>query len=96
MVMAWIASRSGRWTRMVTGASLVVGGLARGSPPGRAVALLGLLPLIEGAFDVCVLAPFFGLPVKGVALRRKTGVLGEDSLLPHPPPPPTERATLLH
>lgn len=94
MVMAWMASRSGRWTRMATGVSLVVGGLSRGSGSGRAVALLGLLPLLEGALDVCVLGPFFGLPVKGTAIRRKTGVLGEDSLLPHPPP--AERATLLH
>jgi hypothetical protein len=96
MVLAWIASRTGRWTRMVTGASLVVGGLVKGSGPGQVLALVGLVPLIEGAFDLCVLGPFFGLPLKGAAIRRKMGVLGEDSLLPHPPPAPAERPLFLH
>ena len=36
----------------------------------------------------------FGLPLEGKALRREIGVLGEDSLLPHPRP--AQRPTLLH
>ena len=96
MLMGWIASRSGRWARMLTGASLVVGGLSKGTNPGRVMALLGLLPLVEGAFDICVLGPLFGLPIKGEAIRRKVGRIGEDSLLPHPPLPWTDRPVLLH
>ncbi len=95
MLMGWLASRSGRWTRILTGASLVVGGLARSSGPGRWVALMGLVPLVEGAFDLCLVAPAFGLPFKGEALRRKLGRIGEDSLLPHPPLF-MERPALLH
>lgn len=95
MLMGWMASRSGRWTRILAGASLMVGGLARSSTPGRLLALVGLLPLVEGAFDVCILGPVFGLPVQGEAIRRKVGRIGEDSLLPHPPLF-MERPTLLH
>jgi hypothetical protein len=95
MLMGWMASRSGRWTRILAGASLLVGGLARGSMPGRLLAVAGLLPLAEGAFDVCVLGPLFGLPLKGEAIRRKVGRIGEDSLLPHPPIF-QERPALLH
>jgi hypothetical protein len=95
MLMGWMASRSGRWTRILAGASLLVGGLARGSAPGRLLAVAGLLPLVEGAFDVCVLGPLFGLPLKGEAIRRKVGRIGEDSLLPHPPIF-QERPALLH
>ncbi|MET0404849.1 MAG: YgaP-like transmembrane domain [Cystobacter sp.] len=91
-----MASRTGRWTRMVTGVSLVVGGIAKGSGSGQVVALVGLVPLIEGAFDVCILGPLFGMPLKGAAIRRKMGVLGEDSLLPHPPPVASERPVFLH
>jgi hypothetical protein len=81
---------------MLTGASMMVGGLARGTNPGRVMALLGLLPLIEGAFDVCVLGPLFGLPLQGEAIRRKAGRIGEDSLLPHPPMAMSDRPVLLH
>lgn len=93
-MMGFMASRVGRWTQMLVGGALVAGGLASDSPGRRAMALAGLVPLVAGAFDLCLLAPLFGLPVRGVALRREVGVLGEDSLLPHPPP--AERPTLLH
>ena len=93
-MMGFMVSRRGRWARMLAGASLLAGGLASNSGGGKVLALVGLVPLLEGALDVCLLAPFFGLPLKGVALRREVGVLGEDSLLPHPPP--AQRPTLLH
>jgi Protein of unknown function (DUF2892) len=96
MMVGFMASRTGRWTRMLAGASLVVSGLASDSPKGRLLAVAGLVPLLAGAFDLCLLGPLFGLPVKGEAIRRKVGLIGEDSLLPHPPLPLTERPTLLH
>jgi hypothetical protein len=96
MMVGFMASRTGRWTRMLTGAGMVMGGLATGSPKGKLMALAGLLPLLAGAFDLCLFGPFFGLPVKGEAIRRKVGLIGEDSLLPHPPLSMAERPTLLH
>ena len=96
MMVGFMASRTGRWTRMLVGASLVVGGLSSDSVKGKVMALVGLVPLLAGAFDVCLFGPFFGLPLKGEAIRRKVGLIGEDSLLPHPPMPLTDRPTLLH
>ncbi len=96
MMVGFMASRTGRWTRMLTGAGMVVGGLAAGSPKGKLLAVAGLLPLLAGAFDLCLFGPLFGLPVKGEAIRRKVGLIGEDSLLPHPPMSLSERPTLLH
>lgn len=93
-MMGFMASRAGRWTRMLAGASLMVGGLSSHSGGGKALALVGLVPLLAGVLDVCLLAPLFGLPLEGKALRREIGVLGEDSLLPHPRP--AQRPTLLH
>ncbi len=96
MMVGFMASRTGRWTRMLVGASLVVGGLSSDSVKGRVMALVGLVPLLAGAFDVCLFGPLVGLPIRGEAIRRKVGLIGEDSLLPHPPMPLTERPTLLH
>ncbi len=96
MMVGFMASRKGRWARMLAGAGLVMGGLAVGSPKGKLLALAGLMPLLTGAFDLCLLGPLFGLPVKGEALRREVGLIGEDSLLPHPPLSVAERPTLLH
>ena len=96
MMVGFMASRTGRWTRMLVGASLVVGGLSSDSVKGKVMALVGLVPLLAGAFGVCLFGPLFGLPIKGEAIRRKVGLIGEDSLLPHPPMPLTERPTLLH
>ena len=93
-MMGFMASRTGRWTCVLAGASLMVGGLSFQSGGGRALALAGLVPLLSGVFDVCLLAPLFGLPVNGKALRREIGILGEDSLMPHPRP--AQRPTLLH
>jgi hypothetical protein len=81
---------------MLAGASLVLGGLSAGSAKGKLVAVVGLVPLLAGALDVCLLGPLFGLPLRGEAVRRKLGLIGEDSLLPHPPMPMSERPTLLH
>lgn len=93
-MMGFMASRTGRWTRMLAGTSLVVGGLSSSSGGGKVLALVGLVPLLSAALDVCLLAPLFGLPLNGKALRREVGILGEDALLPHPRP--LHWPTLLH
>lgn len=96
MMVEFLASRTGRWTRILGGAALMVGGLSTGSDKGRLMAVVGLVHLMSGAFDVVLLGPLFGLPLRGEAIRRKVGLIGEDSLLPHPPMPLTERPALLH
>lgn len=36
---------------------------------GRLLALVGLVPLLAGTFDVCVLAPLLRVPFKGSDVR---------------------------
>ncbi|WP_226994099.1 YgaP family membrane protein [Myxococcus hansupus] len=81
MLVGFLASRPGRWLRIVTGAGMVVGGLAAGSSRGSAVALVGLGPLVAATLDWVPMAALFGLPVHGPELRRELGVFEEASLL---------------
>ncbi|WP_237078972.1 YgaP-like transmembrane domain [Myxococcus xanthus] len=81
MVVGFLASRPGRWLRIVTGAGMVVGGLAAGTSRGAAVALVGLGPLVAAALDWVPAAALFGLPMDGPTLRRELGVSDEASLL---------------
>ncbi len=81
VVVGFVASRTGRWLRIVTGAGMVLGGLASGTSRGALVALAGLGPLITGALDLVPIAPLFGLPMRGEDLRRELGV-PEEELLP--------------
>jgi hypothetical protein len=57
--------------RVVAGLILIVVGLwlVRGAG-GWILAIVGLVPLLAGAFDWCVFAPLFGLPFVGPSLRR--------------------------
>ena len=70
----FIASRAGRWTRIVAGLALIAIGLAWvHGVGGWVLAVVGLVPLLAGLFDLCVFAPLFGLPFTGPCLRRALG-----------------------
>lgn len=64
-----IGSQPGRVLRVVAGTAIITAGLRRGSPGGRAVAAVGLIPLTAGAADVCLLGPLVGGPWRGKAFR---------------------------
>jgi len=81
MVVGFMASRAGRWLRIVTGSCLVLGGLRAGTSRGAAVALLGLGPLVAASLDLVLLGPLFGLPMRGSEVRRELGITEEASLL---------------
>ncbi|MDY7230087.1 YgaP-like transmembrane domain [Hyalangium rubrum] len=97
MLVGFMASRPGRWIRILAGAGLVCGGLSSGSSRGGAVALLGLVPLMAGALDVCLLGPLFGHPWRGSDIRRGLGLPEEERLIKsrYERLPPHERV-LLH
>jgi cobalamin biosynthesis protein CobD/CbiB len=60
----------GRIVRIVAGAILVlVGLLVLGGTAGIIVAVIGLVPLLAGIFDVCVFAPLFGASFFGPKIR---------------------------
>lgn len=70
---SFIASMNGRIARIVVGALLVVLGLfvVNGSTIVQLLLIVvGLVPLLAGAFDVCVFAPLAKLPFKGADLRK--------------------------
>jgi hypothetical protein len=65
------ASSTGRVATMVVGAAIIlVGLLAVGGGAGLILAAIGLVPLIPGAIDVCILAPLAGLTMSGSRLRE--------------------------
>ncbi|MCL5994557.1 MAG: DUF2892 domain-containing protein [Chloroflexi bacterium] len=69
-VFNFLAGSSGRITRIVAGIVLIVLGLlVLGGTGGYILAIIGLLPLAAGVFDVCLFAPIFGMPFGGAALR---------------------------
>lgn len=66
----FMASTSGRLTRIVAGIALVVWGwFFLSGTTGLIVAVVGLVPLLAGVFDVCVFAPLFGNPFSGPKIR---------------------------
>ncbi|MFP2933575.1 hypothetical protein ACLESO_52230 [Pyxidicoccus sp. 3LG] len=96
MVVGFLASRTGRWLRIVTGAGMMLGGLASGTTKGTVVALAGLGTLMAASLDLVPVAPLFGLPVRGEDLRRELGVTEDAELLDGLPSPASRASTTIH
>jgi hypothetical protein len=68
----FLANTTGRVVRIVAGLLLIaIGILGVQGTGGWILAIVGLVPLLAGAFDKCVFAPLFGLPFDGPKLRQK-------------------------
>jgi hypothetical protein len=68
----FLANNNGRLTREVAGIVLILLGIfVIHGTAGWIIAIIGVVPLLAGLFDVCVFAPLFGLPFSGDALRKK-------------------------
>lgn len=68
----FMASMTGRWLRIIAGAALIVIGLlVVQDTAGIILAVVGVVPLLAGALDFCILAPLFGAPLQGKAIRQK-------------------------
>ncbi len=66
---AFMASGLGRGVRIVAGVLLIAWGLLLGG--GVVPAVIGLVPLLAGVLDICLLAPLFGAPLKGAEVRAR-------------------------
>ena len=67
----FMAGSAGRAVRIVAGLILIAVGIwAVQGIGGWILVIVGLVPLLAGAFDRCVFAPLFGLPFVGPQLRR--------------------------
>ncbi|MCJ7724915.1 MAG: DUF2892 domain-containing protein [Acidimicrobiia bacterium] len=66
----FMASAAGRAARVITGiALLLVGLLVVKGAGGVVLAVIALVPLLAGLFDVCVFSRLFGGPFKGADIR---------------------------
>ncbi len=67
----FMASRNGRITRIVLGIVLILLGffVVNNITVGVILMVVGLVPLLAGIFDYCVLAPLFGAPMSGAKIR---------------------------
>lgn len=61
----FMASPIGRGLRVVVGLVLVVIGIVVGGGGGWVLAIVGLVPLAAGAFNVCLIAPLIKAPFSG-------------------------------
>ncbi|GAC1579587.1 MAG: hypothetical protein NVS3B18_13280 [Candidatus Dormibacteria bacterium] len=64
-----IGSQPGRLLRIGAGGALIGAGLRRGDRKRAVLAVAGLLPMVAGAADVCVLGPLVGGPLNGPRFR---------------------------
>ncbi|MFY9781204.1 MAG: DUF2892 domain-containing protein [Candidatus Baltobacteraceae bacterium] len=69
-IAKFMSSPAGRTARVVAGAALIAWGFSLHSSAGYLLMVVGLLPLATGAFDVCLLGPLFGVPLRGQDARR--------------------------
>lgn len=63
----FMASPIGRGARALVGIVLIVVGLASGGTGGWILAIIGLVPLAAGVFNVCLIAPLIKAPFSGKA-----------------------------
>ena len=62
-----MANPVGRGIRVAVGLALIIAGLAIGSAGGYVLAIVGVVPLLAGALDVCLVAPILKAPFSGKA-----------------------------
>ena len=63
-LVKFMSSSAGRFTRALVGLVLFVVGVALGGG-WLTLSVIGLIPLLAGALNVCLLAPLMGQPLKG-------------------------------
>lgn len=61
----FMAGPIGRIVRIVAGVALIVWGLSMGDTTGILIAVVGVLPVLAGVFNVCLIAPVIGAPFSG-------------------------------
>jgi len=67
----WMSRPLGRGLRIVAGLGLIGVGLYVGGAWGVLIAVVGAVPLLAGILNVCVIAPFLGVPFSARRLPSK-------------------------
>jgi hypothetical protein len=68
-ILRFLYSQAGRVVRIVAGLVLIVIGALLGGW-WWILAVVGLVPLLSGIFDICTLGPLFRLPLSGRRFRE--------------------------
>ena len=69
----FMSSGLGRGLRIAAGAVLIVVGLGVvGGTGGIVLAVVGLVPLLAGLLDVCLIGALFGAPLRGAEVRARS------------------------
>ena len=66
-----MSSASGRVLRILAGSALIVVGIVAGGG-WYALSVIGLVPLLAGFANVCVLAPLFGQSPRGETVHHSS------------------------
>ncbi|CAN5909282.1 hypothetical protein BH11GEM1_BH11GEM1_09380 [soil metagenome] len=70
----FMASAVGRALRVVAGVALIAWGWSNHqTTTGVVVMLVGLVPLLAGVFNVCLIAPIIGAPFAGKSALEGSG-----------------------
>ncbi|MBL8152696.1 MAG: DUF2892 domain-containing protein [Anaerolineae bacterium] len=66
----FMAGPIGRLARIIAGVVLIVLGLQAGGTGGIILAVVGVLPILAGVLNVCLIAPIIGAPFSGKAALK--------------------------
>lgn len=64
----WMAKPAGRILRIAAGLVLIGVGLYVQGVLGILIAIVGVVPVLAGVFNFCLIAPFLGVPFRGRSL----------------------------
>jgi hypothetical protein len=71
-LFVFIASPAGRIARILAGGGLIAWGLLGvGTTSGTIIAVIGVLPILTGLFNICLFAPLLGSPLRGSKLSKQ-------------------------
>ena len=72
-LVRFMASAAGRGIRIVAGIGLIAWGLFGGEAINVYFIGVGILPLLSGTLDICVVALLLGCPISGAKVRASNG-----------------------
>lgn len=61
----WMSRPAGRILRVLAGVVLIAAGLYFQGVWGYVVAIIGVVPVLAGVFNFCLIAPILGAPLRG-------------------------------
>jgi hypothetical protein len=67
----FMAQPIGRGIRILLGLAIIAFGLMTGGTVGIVLAVVGVLPIAMGVFNMCLIAPILGVPFSGKAVLEQ-------------------------